>query len=138
MASSARSGPIVLGIDHPAADQRTKLVGGEFLAGPDRNYAWHSRSGGGVDPFQLRVCVGRADEIGTNLSRPCVVVGVVTLAGDETMVFLAAHRRADPGRSHGGLLPKRFCLFLRISVAFLAAYVFIAFAPAAIAFTMLW
>ena len=33
------------------------------------------------------------------------VVGVLALAGDETDVFLAAHRRADPGRAHGGLPP---------------------------------
>jgi len=32
------------------------------------------------------------------------VVGVLAPAGDETEVFLAAHRRADTGRVHGGLL----------------------------------
>jgi hypothetical protein len=29
----------------------------------------------------------------------------MALAGDETLVFLAAHRGANPGCGHGGFLP---------------------------------
>jgi hypothetical protein len=56
-----------------------------------------------------------------------VIVGIVALAGDETLVFLAAHRGADSGRSHGGLPPEQSKVASR--------YFFIAVAPAAIAST---
>ena len=54
--------------------------------------------------------VRRADEIGVGLAGPVDVVGVMAFAGDEAVVFLAAHRGADPGRAHGSVL-RQFFLF---------------------------
>src|SRR5581483_8759205 len=90
-----------------------------------------------VDRLDLRVRMRRADEIDVGLARTIDVVGILALAGDEPEVFLAADSRADPGSAHRvSSLGNRFdelllCLFGQLPYA-------IAFAPAAIDFTMLW
>jgi hypothetical protein len=90
----------VLGMDHPAADEVADLVGGEIRAGEHRNARplLHRR---GIHLDDLGVRMRRANEPGMALPRATEVVGIVPPAGDEPNVFLAAHRRADPGRAHG-------------------------------------
>ena len=95
----------VLGMDHPAADEIADLVGGKLGAGEHRQHARHAGGRLGVDRFDRGVGVRRADEIGKGLARPVDVVGVMALAGDEAVIFLAAHRGADPGCAHGGFPP---------------------------------
>ena len=91
----------VLGMDHPAADQIADLVGSKLGAGQDRDNA--GRGGGrlGVDRFDFRVRVRGTEKVGVGLPGPVDVVGIVALAGDETLIFLAAHRNADTGSAHG-------------------------------------
>ena len=91
----------VLRRDRPAADQIADLVGREIGAGQHRDDAGHAFRFGAVDLLDLRVRVRRADEIDVGLARAVDVVGVLALAGDEPVVFLAADCRADPGRAHG-------------------------------------
>ncbi len=98
----------VLGMDHPAADQIADLVGGEIGAGEHVNHARHFLGRSNVDALDLGVGMRRAHEHGAGLARPHHVIGVLSVAGDKSEVFLAAHRRADPGRAHGGLLPLNF------------------------------
>jgi hypothetical protein len=65
------------------------------------------------------------------------VIGVLALSGDKPEVFLAADCRADPGRAHGvSSSGNRFVDLFRCLLR--AAVYAIAFAPAAIDFTMLW
>ncbi len=135
----------ILGVDHPAADQIADLVAGELRAGEHREHAGHGGGGFGVDRFDRRVRMRRADEIGKSLARPVDVVGVMARAGDEAAIFLATHRCADTGSTHWHCL-RRFALPQRnsfYSAALLVAPVlesrpFIARAPAAMALTMLW
>jgi hypothetical protein len=94
----------VLGMNHPAADQIADLVAGELRAGEHREHARHGGRGFGVDRLDRRMGVRRADEIGESLARPVDVVGIVARAGDEAAIFLAAHRSADPGRTHDAAL----------------------------------
>ena len=94
----------ILGMDEPAADEVADLVGRELSSGEHRQNARHRGGGLGVDLLDAGVGMRRAHEIGMRLARLLDIGGVVTFAGDETLVFLAAHRRADPGRAHGGLL----------------------------------
>ena len=91
----------VLRRDRPAADQIADLVGREIGAGQHRDDARHALRFRAVDLPDLRVRVRRADEIDVGLARTIDVVGVLALAGDEPVVFLAADCRADPGRAHG-------------------------------------
>ena len=100
----------VLGMDHPAADQIADLVGGEFGAGEHGDDAGHGLGRTDVDALDPGAGMRRAHEHRSRLARPHHVVGVLALAGNETEVFLAAHRRADPGRAHSGL-PSRVCFF---------------------------
>ena len=51
-----------------------------------------------------RMRMRRAQEIGMGLARPVDVVGIAALAGDETVIFLAANCGADSGGGHGFLL----------------------------------
>ena len=92
----------------PAADQIAELVLGELRAGEHAGDAGHAGRGLGVDVPDLGVRVRRADEIDRGLARPADVVGVVAFAGDEAMVFLAAHWGADTGRTHGSFLRRFF------------------------------
>ena len=98
----------VLGMDHPATDQIADLVGCELGAVQNGEHARHARSLLAVDRFDGGVRVRRANEVSVSLARPIDVVGVVTLAGNETLVFLAAHRGANPGCGHA-VLPL-FCV----------------------------
>ncbi len=102
----------VLGMDHPAADQIADLVGGELRPGEHVDHAGHGLGRGGVDALDPGPGMRRAHEHGAGLARPVDVVGVLALSGNETDVFLAAHRRANSGRAHGGFLPW-FVLFLQ-------------------------
>src|SRR5208337_4111283 len=86
-------------------DEVADLVGRELGAGQHRQHAGHGGGRLGVDRLDARMRVRRAQELNESLARPADVVGVLALAGDETEVFLAAHRRADAGRAHGALLP---------------------------------
>src|SRR5208337_2574350 len=97
-------------MDHPTANEIADLVGGEFLAGEYTADSGHAGRCLGIDRFDGRVRMRRADEIRISLAGPVDVVGVVALAGDEPLVFLAAHCGADPGRTHGSLLPRFFLL----------------------------
>ena len=105
----------VLGMDHPAADQPADLVVGEILAGEDVDHARACLRAAAMS-IELDVGMGvrRAQEIGVGLAGAVDVVGVVALAGDEAKIFLAAHRRADSGRSHGGSSDWHRCLWLAI------------------------
>ena len=98
----------VLGMDHPAADQIADLVGGQIGAGEHRDHARHDLGHAHIDALDPGVGVLRAHEHRPRLARPHHVVGILPVACDEAEVFLAAHRRADPGRAHGGLLPINF------------------------------
>ena len=81
----------VLRQHRPAADEIAELVLGELFAGEHAGHARHFRRRRGVDLLDLGVRVRRADEINRRLPRPVDVVGVVAFAGDEPLVFLAAH-----------------------------------------------
>ncbi len=124
----------VLGVNGPAADQAAKLVEREIVAGKDRENTRHRGRCRGVDFLQLGMRMRRSQEMRDSLAGPRVIVGIVALAGDETLVFFAAHRSANSGRSHGKLLPR---IIARIEKP-VSRYFCIAFAPAAIALTMLW
>ena len=119
----------VLGMDHPAANEIADLVGREIRAGEHGDHARHRGGRLGVDALDLGVRMRRAQEHRARFARPADVVGVLALAGDEAEVFLATHRRADSGRTHGG--HSLNCLIERHAP-------FMARAPAAIALTMLW
>ena len=92
-------------MDHPAADETADLVGGKLGAGEHREHARHRGGGLVIDALDLGVRVRRTQETGVRLARAVDVGGVVALAGDETLILLAANRRTDAGRAHGGLLP---------------------------------
>ena len=133
----------VLGMNGPATDMSADFVGCDVGAGEDRNHARQASGRFDVDRFYGRVGVRRADEISVGLARPVDVVGVMTLAGNEAVIFLPAHRRADPGCCHCGFLPRLYfgrvfpLELLLYSAAFLAALLPMARAPAAIALTIL-
>src|SRR6185437_6654587 len=57
-----------------------------------------------IDALDPGVGVRRTDEVDRRLARPADVVGVMTLAGDEALIFLSAHRSADADRAHGSSL----------------------------------
>ena len=57
--------------------------------------------------LDVGVRVRRAHEHGVGLARAVDVVGVLALAGDEALVFLAAYGRADAGCAHG--VPPEIC-----------------------------
>src|SRR5215470_8797360 len=126
-------------MDHPAANEIADLVGGKLGPGEHREHAGRGRGFRRIDALESRVRVRRAHEIGVSLSRPADVVGVVAFAGDETLVLLAAHRGADPGRAHG-LPPWMDSSFIVWSMIFFMLYAPppMARAPAAIDLTMLW
>ena len=94
-------GRAVLGVDHPAANEPADLVGGDVGACIDRQAARRFHRGGGIDALDVGVGVRRAHEHGVGLAGAIDVVGVLALAGDEALVFLATHWRADAGCAHG-------------------------------------
>ena len=130
----------VLGMDHPAADQVADLVGRKIRAGQHRDHARHRAAA--LRCRSLRSSHARAAS-GRNTRRPGPgrrdIVGVMALAGDETLIFLAAHRGADSGRSSWRSPPIREVVAddpptWLPSMSRLA----IALAPAAIDLTMFW
>ena len=94
-------GRAVLGMDHPAADQAADLVLGDVVAGEDGEAARRRQRCGGVDLLEGCMRVRRAHEIGPGLAGAVDVVGVLALAGDEALIFLALDGRADAGCGHG-------------------------------------
>ena len=94
-------GRAVLGVDHPAADQAADLVLGDVLAGEDGETAGRGQRGARVDLLEGCVRVRRAHEIGPGLAGAIDVVGVLPLAGDEPLVFLALYGRPHAGVGHG-------------------------------------
>jgi hypothetical protein len=119
-------------VDHPAADQVADLIGGKLRPGQDRDHAGHAAGLRRVDILDVGVSVRRANKNRARFASPHDVIGILALAGDETDVFLAAHRRADPGRSHW-----RFPVLSLLGLD-VRSYFAIARAPAATDFTMLW
>src|SRR5215471_7740082 len=118
-------------MDHPAANERADLVGGELFAGED---AEHARSLGGlrgVDLPDARMRVRRAHENRVGLLRTIDVGNVLTASGDEAEIFAAAYRLSDSSVAHGNLL-------LAYSAACGIRLFAIACAPVATALTMLW
>src|SRR6266404_1513529 len=87
-------------MNHPAADQVADLVAGKFRAGEHGDDARHGGCRLGVDALDPSVCMRRADERGVRLAGSVDVVGVMALAGDESLVLLAAHGGAHSGRAH--------------------------------------
>src|SRR5262249_56411877 len=57
--------------------------------------------GRGIDRLQGCMRVWRAHEHRIGLAWPIDVVGVLALAGDEALIFLAPNRSADAGGGHG-------------------------------------
>ena len=93
-------GRAVLGVDHPAADQSADLVLGDVLAGEDADHAGHLLRLGGVDRLDRGMGMRAAHEIGVGLLRKIDVVGVLALAGDEAVIFLALDACANSGIVH--------------------------------------
>ncbi len=92
----------ILGMDHPAANQISDFILREIRACQHRDHAGHRSRRLGIDALYFRVRMRRAQKHRARLARPANVIGVLALAGNKAEVFLAAHRRADPGRTHGG------------------------------------
>jgi len=92
-------------MNHPAADQVADLIAGEVRAGQHGDDARHLARRLNIEAFDRGMGMRGAHEHRAGFARPADVVGVLPLAGNEADVFLAAHRRADSGRAHGGLLP---------------------------------
>ena len=90
----------VLAGDRPATDQAAQTIGGQMLAGEDRDHAGRGLGRVAVDRADPGVGVGRADEIGVRLARAVDVVGVVARSRQETEVLRAAHAGADSGLGH--------------------------------------
>ena len=113
----------VLGVDHPAADQAAQLGGRHVVAGEDADDARHLLGLGRVDLIDGGMRVGAAHEVSVGLLGQVDVVGVVALAGEEAMVFLALHAGADAGSVIHVFGPPQNYMFA---------------APALTAATMLW
>ena len=140
-------------MDHPAADQAADLVLGDVLAGEDMDVVAALQLGG-VDALDVGMRVRRAHEHGVGLARAIDVVGVLALAGDEALVFLAPYWRSDAGCGSWGFLPWVFvvCRWLvaglscrrviaaaeRLFGGLAAAHAGHVAAPARTAATMLW
>ena len=115
----------VFGMDHPAADEPADLVLSDMLAGENRNDAVFRFPFRYLDRLDRGMGVRASHEIGVGLILEIDVVGILALAGDETMIFLALHASADSGVTHDVSSSSRSC-----------AYIFSA--PAWMALTMLW
>ena len=87
-------------MDHPAADQSADLVFLDFLGGEHIDHARHLLGLGGVDRLDRGMGMGAAHEIGVGLVFQVDVVGILALAGDEPLVFLAQHPRANSCVGH--------------------------------------
>ena len=104
--------------DQPAAGQAVDARLGKVFAGESCDHAGGHCGLGGADTENFRVCVGGSDEMRVGLVRQRHVVGVVAGSGEKAVVLTPFHRLPDErGGTHDQVL--------------------IAFAPAAMAFTML-
>ena len=124
-------------MDHPAADEAADLVGGDVVAGEDRDDARRLQRGGRIDLVDRRMRVRRAQKIGVGLARTVDVVDVVALAGDEADVFLAFDGGANACRAHD-FSPLERLKACGYSAAFGVAAAAISRAPWATDLTMLW
>jgi hypothetical protein len=87
----------VLELDHPAAGQGADL---DVLTGENGDHAGRGLRLRRVDGAQRRVRVRAAQIVGMGLVRTIDVVDVISLAGEEAEIFLAAYRRANPRVRH--------------------------------------
>ena len=90
----------------PAADQSTQSRFGNIGAAVHCDDAWHLRRGGDIDG-ESGMGVGRAEEIGVNLTETIHVVQVSAISGKKTIILFAAHRSADSGIGHDYFPPSR-------------------------------
>ena len=90
----------VLGVDHPAANQRTDPIRRHFGAGQNTDHARHLLRLGGIDALDHGVSMRRTDECRMFHARDGHVVRIAALASDESLVFLARHAGADAFHSH--------------------------------------
>src|SRR5215467_2078341 len=88
-------------MDHPTADEVADLVLGDVGTRIDGKTAGRGNRGRGIDRLQGCMRVWRAHEHRIGLAWPIDVVGVLALAGDEALIFLAPNRSADAGGGHG-------------------------------------
>src|SRR5262245_4187894 len=88
-------------MDHPAADEVADLILGEVRTGIDSKKTGRSKLGSAIARLQAPVRMRRAHEDCIDLARPVDVVGVLALAGDEALIFLAPNGSADAGGGHG-------------------------------------
>ena len=87
--------------DQPAAGQAADPGGRQIGAGEDRDDAGCRQRLRRVDGAQGRVGVRAPEQIGVGLARTIDVVGIVTLAGQEAEILLAADGGADAARGCG-------------------------------------
>ena len=85
----------VLGMDHPAADEAADLVLGHMLAGEHGDDAVLRRPFRLLDRLDGRMRMRAAHEIGVGLVFQIDIIRILTLAGDETVIFLALDPSAD-------------------------------------------
>ena len=95
-------------MDQPAAGQAAHVVSGHIRAGEHRHDAWRLFRRGRIDAFDPRVRMRRAQEHGVGLLGQHDIVGVLSVAGQEPVVFLAldggANQRMRVGCVHRRLL----------------------------------
>jgi len=93
--------------DQPSAGQPAELGGGRILAGVHGEHARRLLRLVGLHRLDRRVRVRRAHERGIRLVRQRHVVGVLTRAGEKTVVLFALNPRADERCTHDDLLTLR-------------------------------
>src|SRR5215813_3247431 len=87
-------------MDHPTADQGADLVRRQVGAAENRKTARRFARRGRVDALDRGMGVRRADKHGIGLAGAIDVVGILALAGNEPLIFLALDGRSDAGGSH--------------------------------------
>ena len=90
----------VLVVDKPAARQPVHLVADKIGPREDRDHARRLRRLGDAELLDLRVRVGRAQDVGVGLIWTTDVVGVVAAARQEPGVLFAQYARANAGVGH--------------------------------------
>ena len=96
-------------MDHPAANQSTDLILLDFLTREDINHTRHFLGLGSVDGFNGGMRMGAAHEISEGLVLQIDIVGVLALARNEPVVFLAQHACANACIAHGKTISLHFC-----------------------------
>jgi hypothetical protein len=102
-------GAAVAVLHRAQAGQQAEAVGGDLLAGQDRQHARQGAGGRRVQGQDAPVGMGRAHHHGPDLAVEAVVVGEPAPAGQEPFVFPARHRGADAALfyRHGDCVPNR-------------------------------